>query len=45
MLATLEPRITLVYGAMPKEIFNDYENYTHFINYPDWISTKRKKAY
>lgn len=41
MLETLEPEVVLVYGAMPKQIFEGLENRTQFVNYPDWISFKR----
>ena len=41
MLETLEPKVVLVYGAMPKQIFEGLENRTRFVNYPDWISLKK----
>ncbi len=40
MLDELKPEVVLVYGAMPKYIFEGLENRTHFVNYPDWISYK-----
>ena len=43
MLETLEPRVVLVYGAMPDEIFGEYVNCTHFIRYDDWTSFIRKE--
>lgn len=42
MLEELEPKIVLVYGSMPKTIFQDLENKTKFIQYPDWISRMKK---
>lgn len=39
MMRYLEPRVVLVYGAMPDAIFGDYLHYAQFIQYPDW--TKR----
>lgn len=44
MLFTLEPEAVLVYGAMPDSVFGSYTTTTKFVNYPDWISSKRKKA-
>ena len=44
MLDELEPEVVLVYGGMPKFIFGDFKNRTHFVNYPDWTSTKRRRA-
>ena len=43
MLLELEPEIVLVYGPMPPSVFNDYINYTRFIQYEDWISRKHNK--
>ena len=44
MLDELEPEVVLVYGGMPEFIFGDFKNRTHFVNYPDWTSTKRRRA-
>lgn len=44
MLDELEPKVVLVYGAMPRQIFEGLENRTRFVNYPDWISTKRRRS-
>ena len=41
MLKSLEPKVVLVYGSMPKQIFESYLDYCTFINYPDWITRKR----
>ncbi len=38
MLKTLEPKIVLVYGAMPDSIFKDFLHCADFIQYPDWIT-------
>lgn len=43
MLDELEPEIVLVYGAMPKFIFCGLEDRTRFIQYPDWMSSKKKQ--
>lgn len=43
MLDELEPEIVLVYGAMPNYIFDGLEGRTEFIQYPDWMSSKKKK--
>ena len=44
MLDELTPKVVLVYGSMPKSVFNDYLSYTKFVHYPDWTSLKRKKV-
>lgn len=44
MLDELSPEIVLVYGGMSKVIFEQFINRTNFINYPDWISTKRRRS-
>lgn len=41
MLEELEPRVVLVYGAMPKDVFSGLEDCTEFLNYPDWISRQK----
>lgn len=41
MLDELEPEVVLVYGSMPKQIFDGLEKRTNFVNYPDWIAFKR----
>ncbi len=41
MLDELEPEIVLVYGAMPRQVFDGLENRTRFVNYPDWITYKK----
>ncbi len=38
MLETLEPQVVLVYGPMPKSVFDSYEEYTRFIPFPDWTT-------
>lgn len=43
MLEELEPKVVLVYGSMPKAVFGGLYT-TTFVNYPDWISFKRKKV-
>ena len=44
MLDELKPQVVLVYGSMPKKIFDGIKSKTNFINYPDWISKVRKKV-
>lgn len=44
MLEELEPQIVLVYGRMPKSIFAGLDSSATFVNYPDWITLKRKKV-
>ncbi len=43
MLDELTPKVVLVYGCMPKSVFEEFKDRTDFVNYPDWISTKRRK--
>ena len=43
MLDELEPEVVLVYGAMPKSIFGGLENKTRFVQYPDWMTLKKRK--
>jgi len=44
MLEELEPEIVLVYGSMPKIIFEGLEEQTRFIQYPDWTTRMKKEA-
>lgn len=41
MLEELEPEIVLVYGSMPKNVFNGLENRTRFVQYLDWIKYRK----
>ena len=41
MLIELSPRVVVVYGAMPKDVFADYLNYADFHRFNDWISDKK----
>lgn len=43
MLDTLKPEIILVYGRMPDCIFSEFKSQYHFKQYPDRISSMRKK--
>lgn len=43
MLNELEPKVVLVYGSMPKKIFNNLNTQTKFIQYPDWLTRMRRK--
>lgn len=44
MINELEPKVVLVYGSMPDDIFGPHKGRTHFINFPDWTSTQRRSA-
>lgn len=47
MLKELEPQIVLVYGSMPKNIFEDLLNselFVRFIQYDDWTTLKHKTS-
>ncbi|MGN0013504.1 MAG: DUF4417 domain-containing protein [Candidatus Bruticola sp.] len=41
MLIELSPRVVVVYGAMPKDVFADYLDYADFHRFNDWISDKK----
>ena len=43
MLDELEPEIVLVYGSMPKGIFQELETRTRFVQYPDWITSMKRR--
>lgn len=43
MLEELEPKVVLVYGAMPDKIFGDLQSKTQFIQYPDWTTRMKSK--
>ena len=45
MLAELEPTVVLVYGNMPEAIFGEFLKYTRFVQYPDWITRKKRGEY
>lgn len=40
-MKTLTPHTVLVYGAMPKKIFEPYLRSADFHHFPDWISRKK----
>ena len=44
MLDELSPEVVLVNGGMPESIFGEFKSRTQFVNYPDWTSTKRRRA-
>lgn len=44
MLDELSPQVVLVYGAMPDSIFASVKDRARFVNFPDWISTKRRRS-
>ena len=43
MLYELEPKVVLVYGAMPDTIFHGLETITEFVQYPDWTTRMKQK--
>lgn len=43
MLNELEPEAVLVYGSMPKVIFEDLLSKTRFVQYPDWTTRMKRK--
>lgn len=44
MLDELEPEVVLVYGPMSEIIFHGLYDRTHFVNYPDWTSSKKRRV-
>ena len=44
MLDELQPEVVLVYGAMPDDIFHGLLDCTQFVQYPDWISSKKRRS-
>lgn len=44
MIDELEPEIILIYGAMPKQVFQGITDRTRFIQYTDWTSCKKGGA-
>lgn len=42
MLDELEPRVVLVYGAMPDSIFHGLSAKTEFVHYQDWIKLMKQ---
>jgi len=42
MLIELDPKVVLVYGNMPGIIFDEFQDYTRFIQYPDWITRRMR---
>lgn len=41
MMKALEPKVVLVYGSMPDQIFNPYKHNADFKHYEDWTSRMR----
>lgn len=39
----IKPKIILVYGAMPKSIFKEFESSVKFIQFNDWTTKQHKK--
>ncbi len=44
MLDIIEPENVIVYGAMPAEVFADFENRTNFLQFPNWIKRRHEEA-
>ena len=43
MLDALRPHTVLVYGPMPEDIFEPYDEDVRFVQYDDWITFKHRK--
>lgn len=44
MIEELEPEVVLVYGAMPKDVFEEFMGLTRFVRYDDWTTLCHKEA-
>lgn len=44
LLDELEPKVVIVYGAMPDDVFSPYKERAIFKHFSDWTSTKRRSA-
>lgn len=44
MMEYLKPKIVLVHGAMPTDVFGDVQRLAEFHQYENWTSQKRKKV-
>lgn len=40
MLQTLEPEVVLVYGPMPRSVFDEYLHATRFVQYDNWTKVQ-----
>ena len=43
MLDYLKPKVVLVYGLMPDEIFSKFKGRTRFVGFSDWASIRHKE--
>lgn len=44
MIQELEPKIIIVYGSMHDRIFSEFKSDCHFVNIPDWITSKHQEV-
>ena len=44
MLNYLSPRVVLVHGKMPEDVFKEFNDRTHFIHYPSWIERRHNNG-
>lgn len=44
MLGYLEPEVVLVYGPMPKDIFEPFLSVTKFVQFDDWTKVKKQES-
>ncbi len=44
MLDYLTPKVVLVYGPMPHNIFDEHLGKTQFVRFDDWITVKKREA-
>ena len=39
---TLTPKVVIVYGSMPSDIFGEFKSKTTFVQFDNWTKTKRR---
>lgn len=44
LIQELEPKIIIVYGSMHDRIFSEFKSDCHFVNIPDWITSKHQEV-
>lgn len=43
MIEEVQPRYVIVYGSMPPVVFDEFKDKTTFIQFDDWITTKKRR--
>ncbi len=45
MMKELNPKVVIIYGAIPKQILVEFGNKVKLLQFDDWITTKRGEKY